>query len=101
MATLASLVNETIPENRIRGVFEKIAFGAIAATPNGSGNITLTHGLAAEPTVLLVGLESDANGIQVENKGASATTSLLRVFALADGSDVTSGAQAGWFLAIV
>ena len=100
MADLTSLTLETIPEARFREVFEKIVFGTIAATPDGNGNITLTHGLAAEPTALFVDIESATNGIQVENKGASATTSLLRVYALADGSDVTSGAQAGWFMAI-
>lgn len=90
----------TIPDGWIREPLSNIKFGAIAATPDGSGNITLTHGHAAEPTVLLVGLESDANGVQVEDKGASATTALLRVFLLADGTDITSGAQAGWYLAI-
>lgn len=99
MADLASY-GKRIPEAWLREPLQNVKFGAIADTPDGNGNIVITHGLATTPSVLLVGIESATNAVQVEEVDTSATTSTLRVYALADGSDVTSGAQSGWYIAI-
>lgn len=100
MPSLASAATSSIPQSWLREPLENLRFGVLSGTPNGSGNLTLTHGFAAAPTTLIVQATGDANGAQVETLAASATTSLIRVYALADGADVTSGAQSVHWIAI-
>ena len=60
-------------------------------TPNGTGNVTINHGLSKAPSFANVMLLGD-NGVNMaEVQAVSATTITARIFDTSSGADVTAG----------
>lgn len=65
--------------------------GTFAGSPDGSGNVLITHGLGSTPDYVNVCLLGDTPTRGVEVQAKNSTTITARIFNQADGADVTSG----------
>lgn len=72
--------------------FKQRAYGtATGVTPNGAGNVTITHGLGTACTWAKAAILGDtgSTGVQVQSIGA--TTIVVRIYNQSTGADITSG----------
>ena len=78
--------------NKFYGVGRGENYGVQASTPNGSGNFTISHGLATTPSFMQVTLRGD-NANEATVQTVSTTTITVRIRNTTTNADVTSGTQ--------
>lgn len=64
---------------------------ATGKTPNGSGNVSIPHGLPAAPAFASVGLVGDLAGAVAVVQSIDATNIVVRLFTSTTGADITAG----------